>query len=118
MSINRHQQFVQTGWTYQRVDGGPDLRYKSNPPTGYNKVVGYVLQINGTPFEFSEDPSNLLRQIGAWCDWWFRDIEPRKQTLIRQAPVKLARFNDPPTVRCPGCGDAQRFVEGKRALSP
>lgn len=101
--ITANQHFVQTGWTYQRVDGGPDLRYNNNPPRGYNETVDYSLYINGREFRYASDPSQLREIIHRCSATYFDRIVPQlnRDSATAQPPDGQRR------VCCPHCGTWQ-----------
>jgi hypothetical protein len=108
--------FVQTGWTHQRVDGGPDMRYRENPPVGYNRVVGHELWINGRMYSYASLPTALIQRLQAWSDLYFGKLNNRAMQLASQPPVAPRAAPAPAvTVRCPKCGRLAGFVEGRVA---
>lgn len=103
--------FVRTGWTHQRVDGGPDMRYSYNPPVGYNRVTGYKLQINGRTFNFAADPRPIMRSIEVWSEFYFHKLRPRAlQIQQKRATIDFSRVVDD-LMRC-SCGKRVTFREG------
>jgi hypothetical protein len=109
-------QFVQTGWTHQRVDGQPDQRFKHNPPIGYQRIVGYDLVVGGHSFPFGSDPTPVIYQIRAWISVYNNEIVPRAKALA-SANAPQRRYERGALVRCPDCGKTQAFVEGKVAIA-
>ncbi|MEJ7594426.1 MAG: hypothetical protein WKF77_23065, partial [Planctomycetaceae bacterium] len=63
VTSNVRQRFVITGWTHSRMDGGPDQRFKHNPPVGHYVVDGYDVTIDGQKLELNDPPKQLLDQI-------------------------------------------------------
>ena len=116
LAVQAQQEYVQTGWTHQRVDGGPDQRFSNNPPVGYYRIVGYVLNVCGVNFEFPREPTDVIATIRTWSDMYFRRLEPNAKALLRTPltphPALKVRGS---TVQCPSCGKVQEFVEGKIA---
>jgi hypothetical protein len=109
-------QFVQTGWTHQRLDGGPDLRFRNNPPVGYNRIVGYELTIGGRTYSYSSSPIALIQRLRGWSDLYFGKLSSRATQLASQPPVAPRPSPAPTaTVRCPRCGRLAGFVEGRIA---
>ena len=116
INIQEKREFVQTGWTHQRVDGGPDGRYRTNPPIGYDRKAGYILQVDRRNFDYSHDPSPIAEAIGNWSDLWFTHLAPAAATLVRQAPTgRRKHFGSASTIRCDGCGTVQAFLIGQLA---
>lgn len=114
MSITVNKQFVQTGWTHQRVDGGPDLRFNSNPPLGYFQIVDYSLTINGHEFRYTSDPAPLKELIHRCATTYFDRIVPALNfdSFIMRPPLGHSR------VCCPSCGtwsDAAHEASGSAA---
>jgi hypothetical protein len=116
IEVKAREQFVQTGWTHQRNDGGPDQRYSNNPPVGYYQVVGYDLEVSGSNFASYADPSLLARQIQSWAEMYFRIIAPESKRL-ESAAGSSRRSDFDAIVRCPGCGKTQKYLEGKVAIA-
>ena len=111
VNVNELTTFVQTGWTHQRVDGGPDMRYSHNPPIGYNRVTGYQLQVNGRAFSYAFDPRPIMRSIEIWSQFYFQKLRPRAIQIQQQrATIDFSRIADD-VVRC-NCGKSVTFRDG------
>ncbi|MGH7135218.1 MAG: hypothetical protein ACREHD_05720 [Pirellulales bacterium] len=111
LNVRELTRFVQTGWTHQRVDGGPDLRYSHNPPIGYNQVTGFQLQVNGRTFDCPRDPRPIMRSIDRWSQFYFQKLQPHAlQIQQRRATIDFSRVADD-IVRC-NCGKSVTFREG------
>lgn len=118
ISLRQEKTFVQTGWTYQRKDGGPDMRYSNNPPVGYFKVTGHILTVNGREFRYANDPSELIRSITEWSEYFFSKVHPFSEKLINMSPTDVSKGLYPQAeVKCEACGTVQHFVKGKVATS-
>lgn len=111
--INNVTEFVRTGWTYQRIDGGPDLRYKINPPLGYDRVIGYILTINGKSERYKADPAPFVRLIQAYSTFLFERIRPQAAECAHAPPTgKLRRLLEQTVIRCPRCHQSLHFRAG------
>jgi len=98
--------FVQTGWTYQRKDGGPDRRYKSNPPVGYWRVISYRLTVGGRTFTYSHRPDDIADTIRGASWLLFDQLLPQVDRIIQQPPSeKLPELWDGnQKSKCAECG--------------
>jgi hypothetical protein len=110
-------EFVQTGWTYQRQDGGPDMRYKSNPPRGYQRTTGYELVIAGTAYAFSAEPRQLREDLQRLSEFFFGRIDSCADAYsVQSVPGAAERNSAPPLIKCNTCGCLMRFRRGKLAI--
>ena len=110
------QEFVQTGWTHQRVDGGPDLRYKVNPPLGHMRVVGYTIYFDRRAVPWGEDPSIIIALINEWrvCCKQLRSQADRSRSGTPNISIQPIPFRA--TASCDRCSTRQIFVRGELCL--
>ncbi|HUY35001.1 MAG TPA: hypothetical protein VMV69_19795 [Pirellulales bacterium] len=106
--------FVQTGWQYQRKDGGPDRRFNPNPAVGYQKVVGFELSVAGKTWSYSSSPERLAHNLNILADIYFGAVQPLAAQLASQ-PARRTQIAGPESskARCPACGQLVRFAEGR-----
>jgi hypothetical protein len=117
VSVNALTKFVHTGWTYQRKDGGPDQRYKNNPPTGYQKHVGYEFRLNGKSDQWWTDPTAYANEIRAFGALLFQEIRLRTEELERQsATYHVEQLFRPRPATCLNCGQRLIHVESRFAV--
>jgi hypothetical protein len=117
-SIAPVTQFVQTGWTYQRVDGGPDLRYNNNPPIGTNRVIGYDLSINGRKKRHDSNPEPFVRLIKSYSQFLFQNVRPSAAECAHLQPTGCASaLLAPIPVSCAHCRQKLHFRAGEFAQS-
>jgi hypothetical protein len=118
ISLRQEKTFVRTGWTHQRKDGGPDLRYSNNPPIGYFRVTGHILTVNGREFRYANDPSGLVRIINEWSDFYFSKVVSLSDKVLKVPRTDIAKKLYPEAeVKCETCGTVQHFVKGQVAQS-
>lgn len=113
-TVDSIKTFVRTGWTYQRRDGGPDLRFKDNPPLGYEQITGYVLTIDGqSKFQFAADPAPYVRRLEEWHELCFAKLSPLVDDLLARPPLDLSHLQlSSQEVRCRHCGTRQIYRQG------
>ncbi|MES2794163.1 MAG: hypothetical protein V4719_31405 [Planctomycetota bacterium] len=105
VSVRTRQEFVQTGWTYQRQDGGADLRYNVNPPVGYQRIIGYELVLNGKSSDWKKNPAAFVTQINLYSALLFGRIKPRSKQLQAQPVTGHVRaLLQPRAISCQKCG--------------
>lgn len=105
--------FVQTGWTHQRTDGGPDRRYSVNPPTGYYRHGGYTLTVGNVTRHYGDDPALVAGNIRRMARFLFHRLKP-KAAEWSQYPTtpELTRILAEPASRCPHCQTRLRLQQG------
>lgn len=105
VSVSPIEQFVQTGWTHQRKDGRADLRFKHNPPTGYNFTTGYVMNVNGSEFRSLRSPDYVVSSLKAVSDVYFTLVHPTAERIARR-PVSgaLKSLESTAIAKCTNCG--------------
>jgi hypothetical protein len=105
VNVQTAQVFVQTGWTHQRTDGGPDRRFTNNPPTGYHKTVGYDVIINNTTTRWQTNPTRFVNQIRELGELLERRIKPLANQALSQArTARSVSLFAPKAMTCPKCG--------------
>jgi hypothetical protein len=110
------QEFVQTGWTHPRRDGGPDRRYSHNPPIGHWKTAGYSVRVNGLSFRYARDPSAIVAELARWSDIFFNVIEPAANDFLqRESTGELPNPEMSRLTACPFCGCTLLFRAGRIA---
>ena len=111
--VREKRQFVQTGWTHQRQDGGPDLRYAHNNPTGYDEITGYTLSVGTQTWNYKVDPAPLAAKLRKAGSFLFGDLPLLAEKLQRE-PVSpfLPRLLGGLPVRCPRCQASLRYRKG------
>ncbi len=108
------QEFFATGWRYERVDGGPDLRYRDNPRTGHFQTTAYSLTVNGRKYRHATDPSPVAAELREWGDIFFGKVRPSAEDFLRKG--KSGRLPHPEMGRftvCPSCGQTVVFRAGE-----
>ncbi len=106
-------EFVQTGWTHQRTDGGPDQRYSVNPPMGYYRHTGYSLAIGKVNHLYIDDPALLAADVRRLAGFLFHQLKPTAAEWSRYpTTTELPRILAEPTSRCPRCQTWLRLRQG------
>lgn len=112
-TVQKKYQFVQTGWTYQRKDGGPDLRYSKNPPTGYDNLIGYHLCVGNQTWSYKADPEPLAARLRTLGRFVFGDLPILAEKLQRESvSPRVLRLLAGHSVRCPRCRTALVYQKG------
>lgn len=121
-------EFVQTGWTHQKKDGGPDLRFADNQPTGHYEEAGFALLVGPLKILHTDEPTQLARDISHLSSFQFNDVIPFALDLaLLPTTARSGRILEAPPSRCPRCQCqlrarpgtvADRIVETEFDLSP
>ncbi len=113
VSVEERKEFVFTGWTHSRMDGGPDQRFKHNPPKGYHKTVAYKVTINGDNFEVGSDPKELINSIRIVSSFRRNVFLPKCFAMGTSSSSRLQSvcYATPPSV-CSRCTSPLLLVPG------
>ncbi len=112
ISLANHTEYVQSGWTHQRVDGGPDLRFKHNPPLGYYRQRGFILSVDEQSKHYEQDPSELVAMLQAWRSYWNELIQNSRTDKPGSSTFQLNRPQILGVATCCRCRTSQAFVLG------
>ena len=116
VAIRTRQEFMQTGWTYQRQDGGADQRYKVNPPVGYQRTIGYELIVNGRSSNWNNNPAAFVAQINLYSALLFGRIKPRsKQLQSHPVTAHVRDLLQARAISCRKCGQPLQGDAGRLA---
>jgi hypothetical protein len=108
------QEFVQTGWTHQRRDGGADLRFRNNPPVGYMRTIGYSLLVNGVKVSHSRNPAPVAAELEKCSEMFFKKIRPAAKAMMQHQPSgRLPHPEMAHVTTCPVCAEKILFKEGR-----
>lgn len=107
VNVRVQTQFVQTGWEHQRVDGGPDLRYKHNSPVGYQRETGYELTINRQTTICLSNPQGFVNLIHKCSAFFFGELRPKAEALSQMLPTgAAAKVPSRGQMSCHACGQS------------
>ena len=112
ISFTINFEFVQSGWTHQRVDGGPDLRYKDNPPVGDYRQRGFALLIDERAIHCEQDPSELVARLQKWKLYWGKLMQSSRSDKQGSSTFQLNRPQVLGVATCGRCRTSQTFVLG------
>ena len=117
ISVEEQKEFVFTGWTHSRMDGGPDQRFKHNPRKGYHKTVGYKVAMNGEQFEVKSDPQELINNIRIVASFRRNFFLPKCFAMETSSSSRIQSvcYATPPSV-CSRCTSPLQLVPGDFAI--
>ncbi len=114
--VKENRTFVQTGWTYPRPDGGPDMRFAVNPPIGHYVMTGFSLCVGSWVWDHKSDPTPLAEDLRRFAVFYFQQVKPLAEELSRQpTTARLASILVEPAPRCPHCQAPLRLKKGALA---